>query len=185
MIFFTADLHLGHANIIKHCARPFSSAEEMDEHLISVWNSHVRPKDSVYILGDLIFRSAKSPQSYLDRMSGTKHLILGNHDSYWIKKIDLTKYFATVERFQELSDGQHRMILCHYPLMSWNQMAKGSYMIHGHVHNSRDALYFSLLQQMPNLLNAGVDINGFRPVKFDQLVRNNETFKSEYTRDAN
>jgi len=69
--------------------------------------------------------------------------------------------------------------------MSWNQMAKGSYMIHGHVHNSRDALYFSLLQQMPNLLNAGVDINGLRPVKFDQLVRNNETFKSEYTRDAN
>lgn len=25
MVFFTADLHFGHANIIRHCARPFAS----------------------------------------------------------------------------------------------------------------------------------------------------------------
>ena len=35
------------------------------------------------------------------------------------------------------------------------------------------------LQKMPNLLNAGVDINDFRPVRFDELVKNNEAFKSE------
>lgn len=63
MIFFTADLHLGHANTIGHCDRPFSSFEEMDEHLIFAWNSHVRPNDSVYIIGDLIFRNAALPES--------------------------------------------------------------------------------------------------------------------------
>lgn len=25
MVFFTADLHFGHANIIRHCVRPFAS----------------------------------------------------------------------------------------------------------------------------------------------------------------
>jgi len=34
MIFFTADLHFGHENIIKHCNRPFKSADEMDAMLI-------------------------------------------------------------------------------------------------------------------------------------------------------
>ena len=181
MIFFTADLHLGHANIIKHCDRPFSSVDEMDECLISAWNSCVRQNDSVYIIGDLIFRSAASPDSYLSRLRGKKHLILGNHDTSWVKKADISRYFVSVERFLEISDGQHKITLCHYPLMSWNHMAKGSFMIHGHIHNNREAFYYPMIRQMPNLLNAGVEINDYRPVKFDELVRNNENFKSEYT----
>ena len=181
MIFFTADLHLGHANIIKHCDRPFTTVEEMDEHLISAWNKSVRPNDSVYIIGDLIFRSAASPDSYLSKLRGKKHLILGNHDKDWVKKADMSEHFISVERFAEISDGQHKITLCHYPLMSWNHMAKGSYMIHGHIHNNHEAFYFPMLRQMPNLLNAGVEINDYRPVSFDDLVKNNERFKCEHT----
>ena len=35
MVFFTADLHFGHANIIRHCVRPFASVEEMDAALMA------------------------------------------------------------------------------------------------------------------------------------------------------
>ena len=35
MVFFTADLHFGHANIIRHCARPFASVEDMDAALLA------------------------------------------------------------------------------------------------------------------------------------------------------
>lgn len=31
MIFFTADTHFGHGNVIQLCDRPLSSVEEMDE----------------------------------------------------------------------------------------------------------------------------------------------------------
>ena len=55
MLYFTADLHLGHANIIRHCGRPFASVEDMDRCLIDNWNRRVRPEDTVYILGDLMF----------------------------------------------------------------------------------------------------------------------------------
>jgi calcineurin-like phosphoesterase family protein len=178
VILFTADLHLGHANIIRHCGRPFFSVEDMDERLVSSWNLHVCSTDSVYILGDLIFRNTALPESYLSLLRGKKHLILGNHDKEWVKKADIPKYFASVERFAEISDGQHKITLCHYPLMSWNRMEKGSYMIHGHIHNNRDAMYFPLITEMPNLLNAGVEINEYRPVRFDELVKNNEAFKS-------
>ena len=85
--YFTADLHFGHANIIKHCDRPFSTVEEMDEHLIMAWNSRVRQHDRVYIIGDFMFRNKESPTSYLSRMKGKKHLLLGNHDVKWTKKL--------------------------------------------------------------------------------------------------
>lgn len=34
MIYYTADPHFGHRNILAHCNRPFSSVEEMDKALI-------------------------------------------------------------------------------------------------------------------------------------------------------
>ena len=78
----------------------------------------------------------------------------------------------------EISDGSHRITLCHYPLMTWNGVAKGSYMIHGHIHNKTDAEYFPLIRNMPNLLNAGVDINDYRPVTFKELLVNNQKIKN-------
>jgi calcineurin-like phosphoesterase family protein len=177
MIYYTADLHLGHENIIRHCNRPFSAVEEMDEHLISSWNSVVNPNDTVYILGDLIFRNKTPTEKYLSRLKGQKHLILGNHDRQWVKEADLGKYFKSVDKLDQITDRNQRIIVCHYPLMSWDQMGRGSYMVHGHIHNGRGAIYFPLLQQMPGLLNAGVDVNYFRLVMFPELVQNNEAFK--------
>ena len=52
MIYFTSDLHLGHANIIRHCNRPFSSVVEMDETLIKNWNMRVHPDDTGYVLNE-------------------------------------------------------------------------------------------------------------------------------------
>ncbi len=41
MIFFSADHHFYHANIIRYCSRPFNSVEEMNEEMIARWNSTV------------------------------------------------------------------------------------------------------------------------------------------------
>ena len=82
MIFFTADLHLGHENVIQFCKRPFATTDEMDEALIGNWNSTVKAKDEVYILGDLTMRPAAEAHSYLTRLNGRKYFIRGNHDRF-------------------------------------------------------------------------------------------------------
>lgn len=177
MILFTADQHLGHTNIIKLCGRPFADVQEMDEALIDNWNSRVTNGDTVYIIGDLLFRNCAPAEEYLQRLKGRKHLILGNHDKDWIKRGDIAKYFQTIERLAEIGDVKRKLVLCHYPMMSWNGMARGSCMIHGHIHANTHADYWPLLKNNPNILNAGVDINGFSPVPFDELMENNAMHK--------
>ena len=177
MVFFTSDLHLGHRNIIRLCNRPFSSIDEMDECLIEKWNKKVTNADTVYILGDLMFRNEKPAEEYLRQLSGKKHLIIGNHDREWIKKCDLSVWFESTNNLLYTTDGKHQLTLCHYPMMSWPHMVR-CYMAHGHIHANTDAEYWPLIQKNPLMLNAGVDINNFEPVTFDEMVENNTRHKS-------
>jgi calcineurin-like phosphoesterase family protein len=177
-IKFTSDQHFGHANIIKHCGRPFENVYEMDCFMIERWNNSVATNDHVYIIGDLMFRAQKSPEHYLDQLKGKKHLIVGNHDKYWMKKCDLGKYFLSVDTLLEIGDGKNNIVLCHYPMMSWNKMMHGTYHIFGHIHNGTNAAYWPLLCSMPNALNAGVDVNGFSPCTLEELIANREEFLS-------
>lgn len=118
MIYFTADTHFGHYNVIRFCDRPFASAEEMDEAMIQNWNDRVTGNDTVYILGDMFFRSTNA-EGILKRLKGKKRLIVGNHDGSWMTKFDYARYFFSVDKFLETSDGKRSLTLCHYPMLSW------------------------------------------------------------------
>jgi len=47
--WFTADLHLGHANIIRYCDRPYADVDVMDRDLVARWNDTVAPADEVWV----------------------------------------------------------------------------------------------------------------------------------------
>ena len=73
--------------------------------------------------------------------------------------------------------GRGRATLCHFPLMDY----ESKYIIHGHVHTRAEKLpYWELLKNNEFALNAGVDINGFKPVLIDELIVNNHQFKQEH-----
>ena len=56
MLYFTGDLHLGHANAIEFTNRPFADVEEMNRVLINNVNETVLPEDELWILGDFSYK---------------------------------------------------------------------------------------------------------------------------------
>lgn len=183
-VFFTSDLHLGHENVLASCNRPFADVSEMNETLIRNWNRKVGDEDEVYILGDLAYRSDRPVRQYLDRLRGQKHLIIGNHER-WLRDFpDADRYFLSVSYMLEIELDDLRVTLCHYPLFEWNgsrhaanQAASKSWLIHGHLHNRTDNdAYRYIREKMPCALNAGVDINRFEPVTFEELIVNNNVW---------
>lgn len=177
MIFYTADLHFASEGVIEKAGRPFASAKEMDDALIRNWNSVVSDGDTVYLVGDIGSYDLPIPEAQLNELHGHKHLIRGNHDTCLEQQERLLDYFESVTDFLEIDDGAVHVTLCHYPLV----YVQSGYMIHGHLHNARKKA-FRILMQLPQDLNAGVDVNDFYPVTLEQLIENNRRFYADEER---
>lgn len=158
-IFFTGDTHFGHANIIKYCKRPFSSAQEMDAMLIKNWNDVVEPGDTVYHIGDFAFD--RRPENYLNRLNGNKHLIKGNHD----KQPNIKQGWASINDYREIRVEGQIIILFHYACRVWNKSHKGSWQLYGHSHGTLSDDHNALS------IDVGVDNHNYFPISFDEIKR--------------
>ena len=190
MVYFISDLHFGHTNLIAKGSRPqFDSIEMMDQTIILNWNSIVEDDDEVYIVGDFSFLSRHPAEMYLRALKGKKHLIIRNHDAYWLSKMKYPeRYFHTIGDIAHLEDKEKQITLCHYPWMEWpgcrGVQSKLGYMIHGHVHGNKDRLSYQLIKdhKIKRILNCSVDINDYRPVTLEQLIINNEKWYEDNER---
>ena len=159
-VWFTADTHFGHAGAIGRFKRPFHSVHEMDEALVTQWNSVVAARDEVWHLGDFAVRvAADRMQALLARLNGTKHLIAGNNDGPATLAL---AGWASVQTYAELQIDGVRLVLCHYPFRSWHGMQRGALNLHGHSHGR--------LARLTRQVDVGVDVWDFRPVTLD-LIR--------------
>ena len=188
-IFFTADSHFYHSNIIRHCHRPWLRAgdldeqgnwageeiavqrtEEMNEDLIKNWNEVVSPGDIVYHCGDFAFARAlagrEAVKKIIRRLNSYKNiqLILGNHDKKNL--INKFKDFAWVGDTKCINVEGQMIFLSHYAHRVWDQSHRGSWNLVGHSHNNLtvarpDSVEGGLL------LDVGVDVWDYKPISFD------------------
>lgn len=184
-VWFTADLHLGHANIIRYCLRPFMSPEEEDtaiqnphgrwqvsketvnkhdDALIRAINGMVQPNDILWILGDFCWGGFDVAKRYRERIRCQHvNLVLGNHDHRSIRPL----FAEAIEQGMIAVDGQD-IWLNHYPMRSWHKSFRGSWHLYGHVHGRTTAED----EANPNWLtkDVGVDACNYQPIGFAQLT---------------
>ena len=164
MIYFTADSHFGHANIIKHCKRPFDNVDEMDEEILRRWNKVLKPGDRLFILGDFCGQKRKAHviQSYLDRIKLHPEaitLILGNHD----EESESRKVFKHVHKMYTLKKLGCCLgiVLCHYSMRVWDRCHHGMWHLFGHSHGNALPWGWSF--------DVGVDANDFELWSLDGI----------------
>jgi calcineurin-like phosphoesterase family protein len=163
-VFFTADTHFGHKNIVKYCNRPFESIEEHDETLIENHNSVVKPGDRVFHNGDIsLSRDPQKVAAVVKRLNGMIFVQKGNHDAEEVLN-DLT-YAGLIRGWRDIRDvkiGHQHIVLSHYALLTWNRGHYGSWMLHGHSHNT-------LPPTTQPRLDVGVDAWDYKPVSFEEI----------------
>lgn len=136
MIYYIADLHLGHKNVLRFDNRPFSDIDEMEEVIVRNWNDRVKEEDTVYVLGDAFWKNEANSVMAFERLNGHKHLIRGNHDRVHGR---LGRCWESIEHYREITDDETLVVMSHYPIMFYKNELYGAVMLHGHVHVSHEA----------------------------------------------
>lgn len=169
--YFISDTHFGHSNILTfkddmgNPVRSFSSVEEMDEHMVTQWNSVVKPQDRVYHLGDVVINKKYLP--IVDRLNGRKVLIMGNHDIFGAH--EYLKHFEDVRAYKIYP--QYGIVCSHIPLYS-EVFNRWKLNVHGHLHSNVvhdykgeeedfiDKRYFSVCVEKTN----------YTPISLDEIL---------------
>ena len=152
-IFFTADTHFGHGGALGLYRRPFASVPAMDAAMVANWREVVGPDDEVWHLGDFAVGRRVDAAGLLAALPGRKHLVTGNNDPPATAALP---GWASVQPYAELAVDGTPLVLCHYALRTWRDMARGAWNLHGHSHGR--------LPPLRRQADAGVDVWAFRPV---------------------
>ena len=129
MIYFIADTHFNHRNIIEYCNRPFKDTNEMNEHIIQKWNTVVKENDIVYHLGDVGFGTTEMLKELVSRLNGTKILLRGNHD--FKRGVNGWKEVGFSEVYKKRIELEN-LVLTHAPI---EIVDIGKINVFGHIHD--------------------------------------------------
>lgn len=178
-LWFSADTHFGHKNIIEYCDRPFDSVDEMDRELIANWNETVAMNDDVYFLGDFSL-NFKRVKQVVPLLHGKIHLVAGNHDLCHSSNNGYAEYIRRYKDagFSDVCESIHLdldscRVLCHHMpyfdkrdydrrFPEFKPVDDGGWLLHGHVHER--------WKQNGRQINVGVDVWDYYPVSADELV---------------
>lgn len=112
----------------------------MNDTIVKNINSVVKPKDTLYVLGDWSFGGFHNVAKLRHQLLvETIHLILGNHDTHIKNNRDnIQQIFTSVQPYLEIKHNDYNFVLFHYPILSWNGIGKGYIHLYGHQHSLPD-----------------------------------------------
>ena len=164
--WFWSDLHIGHANIIRFCSRPFPDAESMNNSLQAMACAvGIEPQDWVVILGDVTFCDDVATREWLAPIPGSKLLVLGNHDVFESKArtcnpllwgLDAVVDCLEIPARAGVPAGIERLWLTHYPILSG--LPASVLNLHGHTHDKQAG-------PEGTHRNLSVEVTGYVPVQ--------------------
>lgn len=176
-VLVTADLHLGHAKLLlaEPARQRFKDVEEHDRYLEKRWRETVRPKDVVYVLGDVAWN-----RKGLERMRnwpGIKKLVMGNHD-----QLDMRAYlevFKSVRAYSVIGEDPG-WLLAHVPVHP-SSLTRWSGQVHGHTHGKGAPFATAELETsvVRPYVSACVELHDFAPVVFEELITRNTVVEKQ------
>jgi calcineurin-like phosphoesterase family protein len=162
----------------------------MNSHLVGNINEVVGQDDVLFHLGDWSFGGFESIEQFRNQIvCQNVHIVTGNHDHHiQNNRGDCQKLFSSVNKYVELNvkwpvgPEMHdaNFVLMHFPIASWNNMARGAIHLHGHVHFGPN-----MRLQEGKMMDVGCEGNNLYPIDMSEVlsIMKNRPVKSLFSKD--
>lgn len=195
--WYTADPHFWHELLAR--LRGFSTVEEHNEAIIANHNKRVDSADTVWWAGDMTLANPARLWPLMDRLNGTPHLILGNHDRPFgghrgshRHLREYMEHFASVQAFARHQIAGQTVLLSHFPYQGsgdhteverhtqYRLPDRGEWLLHGHTHSDQVltpppgpplAIHGGTTLARGRQIHVGLDAWGLRPVALHEIER--------------
>lgn len=108
-----------------------------------------RRNGKVWVTGNCNPSKLETVINTVNQMKGTNHRLLD-----WYYRFNIVEKSDVKDK----KDFKKLLILCHFPIESWDSMGRGSYHIHGHMHSMTiDHHSGQEMRIIPNRLDCGID----------------------------
>jgi len=164
-IWFTADCHFGHFNIINYTNRPFKNVEHMNFELIRRWNKVVAKDDLIYHVGDFAYKGQTQAKEIEKLLNGKIVHLEGNHDS--------NNGVKTLIVYAKMRFGGKNIWVEHIPPAIGDFPLETDMILCGHVHN---LWKHTFIEDIP-VINVGVDVWDYQPVSINSILKYYESVK--------
>jgi len=158
----------GNFIVSEAATRDFSDLREMDDALVDRINTQVKKEDFLIHLGDWSFGGQDKVKEFRDRIRCKNiMLIYGNHDGHIRSNSQgEKKFFRHLSDYEEMKiNGEHNLVLFHYPIESWNGMHHDAIMLHGHQHLKGDAKF-----KTGKRMDVGACGNNLWPYSMEEII---------------
>lgn len=136
--WFTSDLHFGHEFISK--LRGFDSVDEHDKAVLNTLLTDETKDKVLFMLGDFCLGGRELKKRYLRILGkhyGEMYFIWGNHDSGLQQAIyQVPKAVRDIEHIRKTKVNGQRIVMSHYPMLTWEGSHRGYWHLHGHCHGN-------------------------------------------------
>jgi calcineurin-like phosphoesterase family protein len=186
-LWFTSDSHYHHTNMCRGVSkwgktdsegnfhvdipstRDFPDLRKMNAALVDRINAVVAQDDVLIHCGDWSFGGQEKVKEFRDRIICQNIiLIYGNHDGHIRKNhFGEQKLFKRCSDYEELTvNGEHKLVLFHYPIESWNGMHRDAIMLQGHQHLKGEAKF-----KPGKRMDVGACGNDLHPYSLEEILR--------------
>ena len=93
--------------------------------------------------------------------------MLGNHEKGWEQH---KRFCSSIERLDSTTINGNHVVMCHYPMITWDRSHFNAWQLFGHHHNKSYGFKEIVEKSIGKTLNVNIEFHDYKPWSEEEII---------------